>query len=208
MFLLNNEIIFDECKKDSGILRITDFDKTCLGPSYYYFRLGRHYHRWNAETSNWIIGELTPDDQELIVGPEDYVIVQSLETFDLSRSVMAMFGPATQLFRQGFSMRNSPFIDPNFPGDEGGGYLELGLKNEISMPISIRFRSVIGKACFYNVSDTYPIGVDIPENNRHDFIRRRTGARPERYVPRYDDHPVPEYEEVEKFGRKKRGEQE
>ena len=78
--------------------------------------------------------------------------------------------------------------------DNKPGYLELGIKNEIGVPVSIRLRDRIGKVCFFNVSDTYPIGRINSASMKRDYERRSSSEPPSPYGDQRDDY------EAESFG--------
>ena len=93
--------------------------------------------------------------------------------------------------RRGLSLRHSAFIDPNFPARKRTGFLEFGLKNEIDATIPLTLADEIGKVCFFNVSDTYPISD--PKGEVAENYERRGSTDKPRPVPAYDDHPVPDW---------------
>lgn len=205
MYLLNDDRISKErAEGPSGALGISPFFIDNLGPTYYYFTLGPLFRRWSSKKRDWEVGELRPGESEIKVAPTDYLLVQSQERFRCSLACLGVFGPSSQLLRRGLSIRNSPFIDPFFPGDKPG-YLEIGLANEITESVPIRLGDPIGKICFFNVSDTYPIQPPTSEQTRKDY-RRRSSSEPPMHVdpPTYDDHPVKGYKEVEEYGRSNR----
>ena len=202
MFLLNDKMITTH-KKRGGLLSIEPFQNSNLCPTYYYFTLGRQYRLWNVEKNDWHLGELSVGNEVLEVKPKEFVLIQSEERFRCSKQCMAIFGQSSSLIRKGLSLRNSPFIDPNFPDEAKAGYLELGLKNELTKPLRLRLGERIGKVCFFNVSDTYPISDVVGTVSEEDF-ERRSGKGPP--FPVYDDDPDhgQEYYGVETYGRRKR----
>jgi deoxycytidine triphosphate deaminase len=186
MFLLNSETIVRSVK-ERQFLEIEPFDQKGLGPSYYYFGLGRYYCKWNAQKNDWVTGDLTtPGGETLLLQGNEYVLVQSYERFRCSKQCLALFGQSSRLARMGLSLRSSPFIDPNFPRSDQTGYLEFGLKNELPRTVRLRYKERIGKVSFFNIADTYPIG-DVTGTISEDDFNRRTNADAVR--PLYDDDP-------------------
>ena len=169
MFLLNSTIICEQVRKQNGeLLKILNFEPSNLRPTYYYFRLGASVQRWDGHAGARRREVLTLGDS-LNLESQEYVLVQAVELFWHSAACFAVLGPASRLIEKGLSMRHSPFIDPTFPGNTVG-FLDLGLKNELSVPNSITIGDIIGKICFFNVADTYPI----PKSDEiQDEYRRR-----------------------------------
>lgn len=105
-------------------------------------------------------------------------MIRSLETFMLSSKVMAIFGQVSDLSKAGLQLLHSPFIDPTFFGQ-----LELGLANHSGGEVVLEWKQSIGKVCFFDVSDTYPLS---PPKKGKAIARKFE----ERY-PNRDDDPVP-----------------
>ena len=204
MFLLNEETIAAEAEKDSlGILEIHPFKRPHLGPTYYYFTLGERHKLWNEKENTWDLRELDAGEPALVIPPNGYALIQSKERFRCSKECLGIFGQSSSLIRRGLSLRNSPFIDPYFPGDQPG-YLEIGLKNEITKSVRLHLGEVIGKVGFFNVADTYPIAPPRSKSTHQDYKRRSSEAPPSEYnPPPYDDHPVDGYNDVVEFGKKR-----
>ena len=89
--------------------------------------------------------------------PGDIVHVESMEKFDISNKVMAIFGQLSGIKELGIQMVHSPFIDPCFRGR-----LYVGLANVSNKNTYIDLGDIIGKISFFDISDTYP--VDYPDN--------------------------------------------
>lgn len=200
MYLLNASMIEKNNKAKDGLLDIQPLENTHLCPTYYYFSLGPQYRRWNRSNKAWELGELEPGNEVLDIHEEEFVLIQSQERFRCSKQCFAIFGQSSGLIRKGLSLRNSPFIDPNFPDEVDPGYLEIGLKNELNITVKLRLGDSIGKICFFNVSDTYPISDVAGSASEEDYSRR---SRPGPPVPKYDDHPVEGWQDVEDFGKDK-----
>ena len=152
MYLLNDKRIIEYDKRE--ILKITDFDKKFLHPTYYYFRLGRFFKIWDESSMKYTVAELGDETGEdvLEIPPRGYALIQSLEHFRLSEKVTAIFGQISALSRKGLRLNHSPTIDPHF-----SGFLEMGLENLLPKPREIRFGESIAKVMFYDISDTYPV---------------------------------------------------
>jgi deoxycytidine triphosphate deaminase len=151
MFLLNNQQILRHVQDESrSYLDIDPFDENCLNPTSYYFRLGGQYK--SLRESNGPASELSERNPKLIIPPRGVVRSLSFESFLLSNKVMAIFGQISDLAKLGLQMLHSPFIDPTF-----NGRLEIGLANPTDEQVEIQWQQQIGKVCFFDVSDTYPV---------------------------------------------------
>ena len=203
MFLLNDRTIIENLHA-GGLVQIEPFSENNLCPTYYYFRFGGNYQRWSREEKRWIEGELDRTNSVLQVQGDEYLLIQSMEHFKCSKRCLALFGASSRLIRKGLSLRNSPFIDPNFPEEVSLGALELGLKNELNAPVNLYVGESIGKMCFFNVGDTFPVADVEGTPSEADYERRSRSDHPQ---PLYEDDPVYEFESVEEFGKKKRREQ-
>lgn len=158
MYLLNKETIFTENKKEFGILEIKPLKPGNLLPTYYYFRLGGDVTRWDSDTGEKIKEDISqPGNRILKIHPGEFILVRSRERFRCSKRVLGIFGNSSRLLKQGLTIRNSPFIDPNFPHPTDPGYLDIALKNELPISIKLQYEDKIGKISFFNVSDTYPV---------------------------------------------------
>ena len=193
MFLLNARMI-KENNAQHGLLDIRPFHQLHLCPTYYYFSLGSQYRRWDRSKKDWERGDLVPGKEVLNIKEDEFVLIQSQERFRCSKQCFALFGQSSTLIRKGLSLRNSPFIDPNFPDEVDPGYLEIGLKNELNITVKLRLGDCIGKICFFNISDTYPIADVAGSASEEDFTRRSGSGPP---IPYYDDHPADGWKDVE-----------
>ena len=178
MFLLNDREIRRHIEDPTrSYLDIEPFDEDSLQHTSYYFRLGGQY-KFIADGDE-AIRELGPQNSSLMIPPGGVVKIWSLEHFNLSGKVLAMFGQISDLTMSGLQLLHSPFIDPTFVG-----HLELGLINATSRQAQIGWKSRIGKASFFDISDTYPV---LPPSKgklqASKFERRRAMHR--------DDDPLP-----------------
>lgn len=149
MFLLNSLLITEYVEKDEGLLSITDFVPKNLQHTFYYFRLG---------SEGLLNGEpykLDYQKDKLTLAPNDFANIKTHEAFYLSEKFLGIFGTVTDLAKNGLQLLHSPFIDPGFKGP-----LKFGIKNLSNQPVTLKFEeSRIGKICFFDISDTYPINV-------------------------------------------------
>ncbi|MFH0816872.1 MAG: hypothetical protein V1934_08690 [Methanobacteriota archaeon] len=166
MFLLTNKKIIDYMEE--GLLDIENFKQELLSHTYYNFRLGNLYRLWDSEKEDWQINELDGGKNNILfIPPGGYALIKSYERFYCSKKVMAIFGQKSNLQQMGLSLNHSPSIDPGFRG-----YLELGLVNYLSKPVEICVGEIIGKALFFDVSDTYPVGPINPLDEAN-YLRRQ-----------------------------------
>src|SRR6266498_1597696 len=149
MFLLNHQLIKNYIESDSSILGIWEFLLENLQHTFYYFRLGSE-GQINGNPFKLTEGI---DTNLLTIEPDDFAIIKSHETFNLSDKILAIFGQPSDLVKKGAQLLHSPFVDPKFKGK-----LELGIKNISKKPIILEYKKqIIGKISFFDISDTYPI---------------------------------------------------
>lgn len=181
MFLLNDQLIRGYVQDGSrGFLDIEPFEEDCLQNTSYYFRLGSHCKETSKPGQPLV--ELGPARSKLILPPSGMAMIRSLETFLLSNKVMAIFGQVSDLTNCGLELMHSPFIDPTFFGQ-----LELGIVNRTSSEVAIEWQQKIGKVCFFDVSDTYPV---FPPLKGKALASKFEARRPER-----DDDPPHYYKD-------------
>ena len=165
MFLLNDKRIVDYMKE--GHLEIEDFERKNLGHTYYNFRLGSKYRIWDEKQGDWALFQLKrPKKLALTIPVKGYAMIETLERFYCSGKVLVLFGQKSSIAQMGLRLNHSPSIDPYFRG-----FLELGLENLLDRPVEICLGDVIGKALFFDVSDTYPIA-KVKAMDKKDFERR------------------------------------
>ncbi len=149
MFLLNDIKILEFVSENPPrYLGIKQFDNNQLQHTSYYFRLGPFYS--SRASDQWT--ELSSKNQILELKPGDYFKVQSFESFWLSEKIIGFFGASSDIVSLGLRLIHAPFIDPLYDGP-----LVLGLHNQLKEPISIKFGDPLGKVCFFDISDTYPV---------------------------------------------------
>jgi len=149
MFLLNNVQILDLMNdSNQSTLRIKHCDPNKLQHTSYYFRLGPFYATRAGES--W--STLSEKNRVLELKSGAYYRVQSLESFFLSDKILGIFGPSSDIIKLGLRLVHGPFIDPLYDAP-----LELGLHNPLQDTIHLSFRDTLGKICFFNIADTYPV---------------------------------------------------
>jgi deoxycytidine triphosphate deaminase len=177
MFLLNDRQIRSHVEDGNrSYLDIDPFDEESLQHTSYYFRLGTHCKLLYEKGQP--LRELGPQNSRLLIPAGGVVKIHSLETFLLSNKVMAIFGQISDFTSWGLQLLHSPFIDPTFVGQ-----LELGLVNPTNGEVGIDWKQRIGKVCFFDVSDTYPV---FPPAKGKLLARKFE----ERRLPLRDDDPV------------------
>jgi len=122
----------------TAYLKIHNYSPDNHRQTFYRFRYG-------APDNNGEVG--TPAPVNLKGG--SFAGVWSLEGFELSERVFAVFGHSSELFRRGLDLIHSPFIDPGFPGQ-----LQLVVRNFSNKDVTLSPKEVIGKVVFFDISDT------------------------------------------------------
>jgi len=122
-----------------GYLTINPINDSLFTPNCYYFRLGGIREQ----------KEVMPLQESVTIGKREAKRIFSLETFSLSERAFAVIGPCSELICKGLSLRNSPTIDPGFSGS-----LEMMIENLTDDRLSLEPGMVIGKAVFFDVSET------------------------------------------------------
>lgn len=106
--------------------------------TYYKFRYG-------APDDNGEVGKVSP----INLSAGAYASVWSLEGFELSERVLAIFGHSSSLFKRGLELIHSPFIDPSFKGQ-----LQLVVRNFSDKEVILNSKDALGKITFFDISDT------------------------------------------------------
>lgn len=120
-------------------LTIDPIDNSLFTPNCYYFRLGGMGEQ----------KEVVPLEKPATLGRREVKRVFTLETFSLSERIFAVIGPCSELMCKGLCLRCSPTIDPGFSGS-----LEMFIENLTENRASLEPTMVIGKAVFFDVSET------------------------------------------------------
>jgi deoxycytidine triphosphate deaminase len=173
MYLLNNiQIETHATKSDFNYLGIEHFEKNNLQHTSYYFRLGYNYSIFD-EDGNTQIGVIPKENPILVIKPDDYIIVESIEIFSLSNKVKGTIGSLSEMIYKGLQINYSPFIDPLY-----NGWLSVGIKNLLKKDIILKYGENIGKVSFYDISDTYPIKIVKGSHQDNLFNDRATKDQP------------------------------
>ncbi|KKR81081.1 MAG: Deoxycytidine deaminase [Candidatus Daviesbacteria bacterium GW2011_GWA1_41_61] len=83
--------------------------------------------------------------EEVIINPGDYYLVQTLETVNTPEDVMPMIYPRSSLFRAGLLLLNSK-TDPGYKGS-----LTMGLKNLSEFDVKLQMGARICNMVFYKI---------------------------------------------------------
>ena len=143
MFLIS-KFVYDAMRRSkihitSVYLKIHNYSEENHKQTFYKFRYG-------APDINGKVGD-PPTPITLEAGSS--ARIWSLEGFELSERVLAVFGHSSDLFRRGLELIHSPFIDPTFIGP-----LQLVVRNFSKDPVTLTPGDIIGKAVFFDISDT------------------------------------------------------
>lgn len=167
MYLLNSSKILEYSNQSPfQDLHIKYLSEDNLNPSSYYFRIGNHFSENRGD--KW--QTLSEKNQTITIQPNQLILVTSLESFRLSKRVFGIIGPSTDMQKYGLRILYGQFIDPMFDG-----HLEIGIHNPFNESISIKFKETLGKVCFFDVSDTYPI----LDNDAHSVYKKKFKRRKE-----------------------------
>ncbi len=179
MFLLNHHLILEHIKQNSSVLNIWNFRQENLEHTFYYFRLGSE---GQINGNPFKLSEEL-ENRFLTIKPNDYAIIKTHETFDISSKIMALFGQSSDLIKKGGQLLHSPFVDPMFKGK-----LEVGIKNISNKDIILEYKKqIIGKISFFDISDTYPIVLKPNSLLSKKFEERKPEIDDESIHGRFDD---------------------
>jgi deoxycytidine triphosphate deaminase len=142
MFLIS-KFVYEAMAKSklhetTAYLKIHNYSSDNHSHTFYKFRYGAPDDKGNVGT---------PVPLNLKRG--SYTAVWSLEGFELSERVLAVFGHSSDLFLRGLELIHSPFIDPTFRGQ-----LQLIVRNFSDHDVRLSPEDIIGKATFFDISDT------------------------------------------------------
>jgi len=145
MILGRSEIL----KRVKGENLLEQFSANCLEGAGYDLRLGRAY-RLKSGGFIGVKDRRTPDIEEIGLGtlalrPGEYVLVETLETVNMPKDLIARILPRSSVFRCGCSLMNA-VVDAGFKGT-----LTLGLKNESEHEFSIERNAKIAQIVFEEV---------------------------------------------------------
>lgn len=137
--LLISKGMYDVLYAPRKYLIIDPIDDASFASTCYYFRLGAIREGEKLISLN----------EPVSLGKRERKCMFTVETFTLKERVLALIGPCTELMGKGLCLHNSPTIDPGFSGS-----LEMFLENMTDSSISLDPGMTIGKAVFFDVSDT------------------------------------------------------
>jgi len=144
----------------SAYLKIHKYSPDNHQQTFYKFRYG-------ASDVNGKVG--TPSTIQLKRGAS--AAIWSLEGFELSERVFAIFGHSSALFKRGLELIHSPFIDPGFPGQ-----LQLVVRNFSDHEVTLTPGEILGKVMFFDISDTILSAADLlkeVQENTETQVRRK-----------------------------------
>lgn len=160
MYLLNRDLIRKYVDLPTAPICIKNFISDNLQHTFYYFTLGAEVVLSNESNPRGLpikLGNNTedPNDDFLILKPGDFATIKTQETFKIDDDIIGILGQCGDLIKEGLLLIHSPFVDPLFHGHFRFGIKNIGFKNA-----TLEFgKSIIGKVCFFNISDTYPISI-------------------------------------------------
>lgn len=135
----------------SAYLKIHNYVPESHKQTFYKFRYG-------APDDNGKVGKPVP----LNLKRGSSAAIWSLEGFELSERVLAVFGHSSDLFRRGLELIHSPFIDPSFKGQ-----LQLVIRNFSEREVRLSPEEIIGKVIFFDISDTILSAEDLLAEVQH-----------------------------------------
>lgn len=139
MFMISR-FMYDAAYKSQGHLKIEPYEIKYHINNFYYFRIGA------LKEGDKVIAI----EKEFTLSPNDFQRVWSMERFEFSDRVFALFGNLSAMVEKGVQLVHSPSIDPGFKGS-----LALGIKNNSDKPVKIQLGERIGKIIFFDCADTF-----------------------------------------------------
>lgn len=145
MFLLSEELV--QRYMSRKVIQIIDFERDNLYPTCYYFRLGRVAEVPGADGMKAVNVER---EGGIVIPAHSVASVESLEHFTLSDNTMALLGNHTDFMRERhLQLLHGPTIDPGWKQRLG-----LAIHNLSSSDCRVEYRENIGKAMFFDISDS------------------------------------------------------
>lgn len=149
MKLLTKEMVLEYMKQER--IEIKPFEPRNFGNAFYYFRIGESIdfrESGSGKTTKVLLSEENPETE---LPAHSFAHISSMESFRCSRSVIAIFGGISEIAQRGLVLLHSPFIDATFEGT-----LDMGLSNLSGVPQRVSYYMRVGKAMFFDVSDSSP----------------------------------------------------
>jgi dCTP deaminase len=120
----------------SAELGLDPFEEASLQPASYDFRVGD-----SAFVSSGREMVDLPQRGVLVVEPGEFVVLESLETIDMSTTFAAQLGLRSEYARRGLLMLSGPQIDPGFKGKLVVRLVNLA-PNSVALPYKAPFLTV------------------------------------------------------------------
>jgi len=139
MFMISR-FMYDVAYKAQGHLKIEPYESAYHINNFYYFRLGALKEE----------DKVIKIEADYKLPPNGFQRIWSMERFEFSDRVFALFGNLSAMVEKGVQLIHSPSIDPGFSGS-----LALGLKNNSDIPVKIKPGDRIGKIIFFDCADTF-----------------------------------------------------
>jgi deoxycytidine triphosphate deaminase len=145
MFLLSEQLVRRYMNR--RLIQILDFAEDNLYPTCYYFRLGRMAEVPGDDGTRTVNVERTG---YIVIPPHSVASVESFEHFTMSDNTLALLGNYTSFMRdRNLQLLHGPTIDPGWHERLG-----LAIHNLGNNPQRIEFKDRIGKAMFFDISDS------------------------------------------------------
>ena len=162
MFMIS-KFMFDAAYANQKHLKIEPYEPKYHINNFYYFRFGGINEG----------GDVVNTNQDVEIAPNSFIRIWSLEKFELSDRIFALFGNLSAMVNKGLNLIHSPSIDPGFSGS-----LSLGLRNNLNVPVTLNAHEKIGKIIFFDCADTFVNVEQFVENvlkNKELEERRKAG---------------------------------
>ena len=144
----------------SAYLKIHNYSADSHQQTFYKFRYG-------APDVSGKVGTPSP----IKLKRSSSATVWSLEGFELSERVFAVFGHSSVLFNRELELIHSPFIDPGFKGQ-----LQLVVRNFSDHEVTLAPGETLGKIMFFDISDTILSAADLlkeVQENTQNQVRQK-----------------------------------
>ena len=128
---------------NSGIVRVTPFNKSQINPNSYDLRLGEDFIQYDEDDNDTVIDPYNAESiahkttrhngETFIIEPFHFVLARTIEHIELPAHICAMVGGKSSLARLGLSIHQTGgFVDAGFRGT-----LTLELFNANCRPIKL-----------------------------------------------------------------------
>jgi len=144
-----SKFMFDAFYHNQKHLEIEPYEPKHHINNFYYFRFGGVKEAAKVVRPN----------ENVEVAPHGFMQIWSLERFELSDRIVALFGNLSAMVSKGLDLVHSPSIDPGFSGS-----LALGLRNNLDVPVILQAHEKIGKILFFDCADTFVNVEEFVEN--------------------------------------------